>query len=172
MDFEKEGRKWLSEILPELVRSTTIAAESRVNRFFKQGGASAVLGEIGKLESDHVKSAYANLLMKQNVAAKDYPSIVSQVTSSITSDHYRTEFLTGGMTKFLASKEAMDAVFAASGKMESDHYKTIVIKEALEKQAPSLEGIKSIMLANKENGVGIITKREVFDYPFRKRQPE
>jgi len=34
MDFEKEGRKWLSEILPELVRSTTIAAENRVNRFF------------------------------------------------------------------------------------------------------------------------------------------
>src|SRR5580765_1158185 len=48
MDFEKEGRKWLSEILPELVRSTTIAAESRVNRFFKQGGAAAVLNEIGK----------------------------------------------------------------------------------------------------------------------------
>lgn len=147
MDFEKEGRKWLGEILPELVRTTTIAAEGRVNRFYKQGGSTAVLNEIGKLDSDHVKSAYANLLMKQNVAAKDYPLIISQITSAISSDHYRTEFLSGGMSKFLLSKEAMDAVFAASGKMESDHYKTQVIKGALEKQSPSLEGIKSILLA-------------------------
>src|SRR5258708_19605796 len=147
MDFEKEGRKWLSEILAELVRTTTIAADSRVNRFFKQGGTSAVLSEIGKLESDYVKSAYANLLMKQNVQAKDYPQIITQVTSTISSDHYKTEFLSGGMSKFLFSKEATDAVFAASGKMESDHYKTLVIKGALEKQTPSLDGIKSILLA-------------------------
>jgi hypothetical protein len=147
IDFETEGRKWLGEILPELVRTTTIGAESRVNRFFKQGGATAVLNEIKEIESDHIKTAYANLLMKQNVAAKDYPSIVSKVTSAVTSDHYRTEFLTGSMSKFIGSKEAMDAVFAACGKMDSDHYKTQVIKEALEKQAPSVEGIKSIMTA-------------------------
>ncbi|HEV8513313.1 MAG TPA: hypothetical protein VGQ59_08550 [Cyclobacteriaceae bacterium] len=147
IDFETEGRKWLGEILPELVRSTTIGAESRVNRFFKQGGTTAVLNELDEIESDHVKTAYANLLMKQNVAAKDYPSIISKVTSEVSSDHYRTEFLTGSMNKFLSSKEAMDAVFVACGKMDSDHYKTQVIKEALEKQTPTVEGIKSIMLA-------------------------
>ena len=48
--FEPEGRKWLSEILPEILRSTTIGAESRVNRFYKQGGTKGVLDEITKLE--------------------------------------------------------------------------------------------------------------------------
>src|SRR5690348_9711284 len=32
MPWEPEGRKWLAEIMPELLRTTTIAAESRVNR--------------------------------------------------------------------------------------------------------------------------------------------
>lgn len=34
--FEPAGRQWMAEILPELVRSTTIGAESRVERFFKK----------------------------------------------------------------------------------------------------------------------------------------
>ena len=51
MDWEPAGKAWLGEILPEVLRSTTIAAESRVDRFFKQGGANAVLGEIGEMES-------------------------------------------------------------------------------------------------------------------------
>jgi hypothetical protein len=71
MNWEPAGREWMSEILPEIVRSTTIGAESRVARFFKQGGANAVLNEIGQIESDHVKSHYANLLMKQPVLLKN-----------------------------------------------------------------------------------------------------
>src|SRR5436190_13334439 len=64
--FEPEGRKWLSEVLPEIVRSTTIGAESRVNRFYRQGGSKGVLEEIGRMESDYVKVHYANLLMGPN----------------------------------------------------------------------------------------------------------
>jgi hypothetical protein len=41
--FEPEGRQWMHEIMPEMVRSTTIGAESRVNRFYKSGGVNAVL---------------------------------------------------------------------------------------------------------------------------------
>src|ERR1051325_10193824 len=41
--WEPEGRKWLAEIMPELLRTTTIAAQSRVNRFYKQGGVNGVL---------------------------------------------------------------------------------------------------------------------------------
>lgn len=51
-DFERGGgRQWLSEILPELVRSTTIGAEGRVARFFRQGGSAAVMSEIQKIDS-------------------------------------------------------------------------------------------------------------------------
>ena len=38
VDFNPDGKNWLAEILPDIVRSTTIAAESRVDRFYKKGG--------------------------------------------------------------------------------------------------------------------------------------
>jgi hypothetical protein len=145
--FEPEGRKWLSEILPEIVRTTTIAAESRVARFFKRGSTAAVLDEIEAIENDHVKVHYANVLMGLNIGAKDFPTVISTVSSAIDSDHYLTEFLEKNMAKFLQDKASTDAVFSACGKMDSDHYKTQVIKEALENQNPSAEAITSILNA-------------------------
>jgi SOS response regulatory protein OraA/RecX len=147
MDWEPNGRSWLSEILPDIVRNTTIGAESRVNRFFKQGGVNAVLAEIDRIDSDHAKSIYANLLMKQPVQPKDYATIISRVSEHMESDHYITEFLKGNISKFMQNKEATSAVFSATRKMDSDHYKTVIIKEALQGQAASLENVKIILQA-------------------------
>jgi len=147
--YEPEGRKWMSEIMPELVRTTTIGAESRVNRFFKQGGVNSVLSQISSMESDYVKHHYANLLMGiSGVAQKDYPNIINKVAGTMDSDYYLAEFLQKNLNKFLTTKEATDAVFAATTKMESDHYKTEVIKEALRSQSASPEAIKSILEAS------------------------
>ncbi len=145
--FEPEGRKWLSEIMLELVRTTTIGAESRVNRFYKQGGATAVVNEIRNLESDHVKAHYASLLMKQNVPVADYGMIANGISGTIDSDHYMAEFLKDNVEKFMHNKEATEALFAATRRMDSDHYKTEVIKEALSNGPASLESIRIIMQA-------------------------
>ncbi len=145
--FEPEGRKWLGEILPEIVRSTTIAAESRVNRFYKNAGAKGVLDEIRIIESDYVKVHYANLLVSLNPPIQNMATIVAEVTSTMDSDHYITEFLTKNMKKFIPSKEATEAVFAATRKMDSDHYKTEVIKEALSSAPASLESVRIALQA-------------------------
>jgi hypothetical protein len=145
--FESEGRKWLSEIMLELVRTTTIGAEGRVIRFYKQGGSHSVLNEIRQIESDHVKAHYATLLMQQNVPVAEYGMIASSIAGTMESDHYLTEFLKGNLDKFMQSKEATEALFAATRKMDSDHYKTEVIKEALTHAPASLDNIKIIMQA-------------------------
>lgn len=144
--FAPEGKIWLGEILPELVRSSTIAAESRVNRYYRQGGVNGVLEEIGRLDGSYIKSHYANLLMKLNVPVKDYANVIAKISEGMDSDHYLTEFLEKNMNKFLQSKEASDALFQACGKMESDHYITQVIKAALQNQTPSAEAMKSLLL--------------------------
>ncbi|MCS6283739.1 MAG: hypothetical protein HUM72_24770, partial [Dolichospermum sp.] len=146
--FEPEGRQWMKEVLPELVHSTTIGAESRVHRFYKSGGVNAVLNEIGNLESDHVKIHYAKVLVSLNLASKEYSNVITKITASIDSDHYLSEFLRSNLSKFLSTKESSDAVFAATNKMESDHYKTEVIKEALRSQAASIESIRIILQAS------------------------
>ena len=150
LPYEPEGRKWLAEIMPELVRSSTIGAESRVNRFYKKGGTTAVLDEINRLESDYVKQHYANLLVNlSGVTVKDYAAIITRIASTLESDYYLSEFLRKGMTKFLPNKDATEAVFRACDKMESDHYKTEIIKEALRSQPISLESVKIILEATK-----------------------
>lgn len=146
--FEPDGRKWLSEILPELVRSTTIGAESRVNRFYRLNGTKGVLDEISKIESDYVKAHYANLLMDLPVPSKDYSTIANVITDQIESDHYRTEFYKKNMSKLLSTKESTDALFNATKKLESDHYKTEVIKASLRNGPASLDGVKIILQAS------------------------
>lgn len=147
VNWEPDGREWLAEILPEVVRTTTLCAESRVNRFFKQGGTAAVLGEIDKIESDYTKSYYANLLMKYPIQVKDYAPIINKLAEGLESDHYLTEFLKGNTSKFMQDKDATSALFSATHKMESDHYKTIVIKDALNGQVASIENVKIILQA-------------------------
>jgi len=142
INFDPEGRKWLAEVLPEVVRTTTIAAESRVNRFYTKGGTQAVLAEIEAIKSDHVKSHYARLLMKKPVLEKDYAAVVTKVTGNMNSDHYLSEFLENNLDKFLKNKEAAEAVFTVTNKMGSDHYKTQIIKEALRVQPASVESVK------------------------------
>ena len=150
MDWEPNGKAWLNEILPEIVRNTTIGAESRVNRFFKQGGTAGVLAEIDRIDSDYTKSYYANLLMKQPVQVKDYPVIINKLSEDMDSDHYITEFLKNNLNKFMQNKEATSAVFSATRKMDSDHYKTVVITEALKGQIASIENVKIILSAASE----------------------
>lgn len=147
LPFEPEGRKWLAEVLPELVRTTTLGAESRVNRFYKQGGTSAVLNEISKMESDYVKYHYGNHLMDLPVKESEYPAIVSRIASTIGSDHYLSNFLRGNLSRFIKSKAATEAVFEATTQMDSDHYKTEVIKSALRSETASLSSVKVILNA-------------------------
>lgn len=147
LPFEPEGRKWLSEILPELVRTTTFGAESRVKRFFTKGGTTAVLNEINTMKSDYVMSHYASLLMKQAVQVKDYPVIIKSIVDAVDSDHYRAEFLGNNMNKFSGNQAAIEAVCQASGRMESDHYKTEVIKRALKEKNLSPQAMKSVLAA-------------------------
>jgi SOS response regulatory protein OraA/RecX len=143
--YEPEGRKWLSEILPELVRTTTLAAEYRVARFYRKGGVTEVISEIRSIESDHIKAFYGNALMELNLGINDYPKVIQGMSSSLNSDHYLTEFLEKNMGKFLMNRNSIDAVFEATSNMDSDHYKTQVLKEALERQNPSAEAIPSII---------------------------
>jgi hypothetical protein len=147
MAWEPNGREWLSEILPDIVRNTTIGAESRVSRFFKQGGTTAVLNEIDRMDSDYSKSHYANLLMKQNVQAKDYAVIINKISDEIDSDHYKTEFIKNNINKFMQNKEATTAVFSATREVDSDHYRTVIIKEALRGQIASIDNVKIILQA-------------------------
>ncbi len=130
-DYNPEGREWLAEVLPDIVRSTTLGAKSRVARFYNRGGASAVLSEIRSMKSDYVKSRYFRLLLERNLSNGELVNVIEASGEEIKSDHYLAKILKTNQKAFLANSQTINAYIAASGSLKSDHYATSVLKHVI-----------------------------------------
>jgi len=84
LPFDPEGKEWLSEILPDVIRKTGINAVERANRFYKQGGVNAVLSEINKILYDNVKVLYYKpLLAKTGLSSNDFAQIATSIDKEL-----------------------------------------------------------------------------------------
>ena len=129
--FDAEGKKWLSEILLEVVRTTTLGSEKRVNRLYKQGGAYKVLGEVDKIRSNHVKARYIKLLLNKSLSEKDLLRVLDEV-GDIDSDHHRASILKENTKAFLAYDATTGAYIETTGSIDSDHHKASVLKRSID----------------------------------------
>lgn len=153
VNWEPEGRKWLEEILPDLVRNTGIAAKSRINRYFNQGGVSAVLNEVSRLESSYVQSIYGKLLFqKPGLTDNDLVTALSQLSRDISSSYYLSQLLEDTSDKFLNKESTREAYFDAVARIDSDYYKSEVLKKAFKGNAPSDAVMSKIMYATSDIG--------------------
>ncbi|GMN08892.1 hypothetical protein MTsPCn9_06520 [Croceitalea sp. MTPC9] len=130
--FDAEGKKWLSEILLEIVRTTTLGAEKRVDRMYKQGGSYKVLKEVGNISSEHVKSRYVKLLLDKDLKEKDIISVLNTVGEDIDSDHHIASILKHNIKHFIISEGATAAYIKTAGKIDSDHHKAEVLKKSIQ----------------------------------------
>lgn len=142
-EYYPKGKQWLADILPEILRSTKIGAESRVNRFYAKGGANEVIGEIKKMESDYVKSAYFKLLLEKKLSSKEIVNVLETIGKSIKSDHYLTNILKNNQELFLKNSNAVNAYIDATSTVSSDHYLTQIVKSVV-----SNKNISDNQLAN------------------------
>ena len=115
---EPEGRQWLREFLPVLVRRTGFNAEARVARFLRRDGAAGVAREIALLESDFVRSLYVRLLAKQTTLSTADLTAVPQPLD-IASDFEMAQALIAiAQTQTIGS--AGPAYFRAARTIDSD----------------------------------------------------
>lgn len=143
--FNPEGKKWLAEILPDLVRRTTLGAQSRVDRFYKKGGAKAVMAEVREMESDYVQTAYVKLLLKKNLSKKELVSVINVVGKYIKSDYYASQILKTNQKAFLASTETTDAYIKAASSLSSDYYMSQVLKTVITNKEISDSQLTSLL---------------------------
>ncbi|TJY33363.1 hypothetical protein [Pontimicrobium aquaticum] len=165
-NFTPEGQKWLAEVLQEIVRTTTIGAESRVNRFYNNGGANAVLAEIKRIESDYVKAAYFKLLLNKSLNNSDLVEVINTAGNEIESDHYLASILTSNQKAFLSSNQTITAYINAAKGLESDHYMTNVLKKVINDKSISDSQMDSLLeIATNINSDHYITQvlTEVMD---------
>ncbi|MEQ8470284.1 MAG: hypothetical protein RIC35_03825 [Marinoscillum sp.] len=126
-DFEPEGRKWLAEVLPDLVRSTTIGAEYRVDRIYRKQGAAGLAKEVSLLQGDHVTSTYLSLIFKKELSDSDLAKLLTAAGNTISSDHYLSNVLTNFQKKYSLNAITTGPFIEAATKVGSDHYQANIL---------------------------------------------
>lgn len=150
-DWEPDGRDWLAELLPDLVRSTTIAARSRVDRIYRQGGADALVRELSLLEGDYVRHTYFNLAFEKNLSASDQNKLLKIAGETVSSDHYLSQILTGYFERNGLSGAVSDNYLTAADAINSDHYKTNVLSTVA--MSDAVKGQQLTRLIKGSNGI-------------------
>ncbi|MDH5474532.1 MAG: hypothetical protein OEX22_02455 [Cyclobacteriaceae bacterium] len=153
VEYDPEGKNWLAEILPEVVRSSGVGAKSRVERFYKKGGISAVINELEEIDSDYVEAMYASILLdKSNLSSTEIVEAIGGISDEIHSDYYLSNVLKDNRKKLLKNDETAIAYFEAIQEIDSDYYASVVLKEGLEQGLYSEKQAEAIVNAAKNIG--------------------
>ncbi|MFY7670956.1 hypothetical protein ACOSP6_07675 [Tenacibaculum sp. MEBiC06402] len=148
-NYEPEGKEWLAEILPEIIRNTTIGAESRVKRFYKKGGVNSVLTEIRQMDSDYVKSAYFSYLMGYNLSNAELTKVVNVAGEKIDSDYYLAQILQKNQKAFLGNSQTLSAYINATKNIGSDYYQSQVLNKAIKSDDINDNQLGELLLISK-----------------------
>jgi len=62
--LDADGRRWLAEMLPVVLRETAMDSERRIKRIHAAGGVDAVVAEIERIESGHARRRYVEGIAK------------------------------------------------------------------------------------------------------------
>lgn len=148
-EWNKEAEEFLADMLLEVIRTTGIGAESRVNRFYKKGGLDGVLKEISSIRGDHVSQIYLRVLLdEQDLNDNELEKLAAYVPRELDSDHYITEVFKDHSDKFFKNEKTTEAFLNAIDRMDSDHYVSIILKRAMKEDLSEAATIKVLSAAD------------------------
>ncbi len=150
--FEPEGRRWLSDTLPRVIRQTGIGASSRVARFLKAGGPSAVLAEISIIEGSWAKRVYFSELLKAaSLDASTRARVLSQAGREIDSDFELATLLISSADQLVADDTSRKAYLDAARSISSDFELRRVLSSALKTRVASSPGLLANLLETSQS---------------------
>ncbi|WP_208505606.1 hypothetical protein [Roseivirga sp. E12] len=147
-EWGKEAEEFLADMLLEVIRTTGIGAESRVNRFYKEGGLDGVLKEISAIRGDYVSQIYLKVLLdEKDLNDNELEKLAAYVPRELDSDHYITEVFKDHSDKFFKNEKTTEAFLNAIDRMDSDHYVSIILKRAMKEDLSEAATIKVLSAA-------------------------
>lgn len=151
-----ESAAWLRATLPGLVRESGFAAEQRVARFWRQGGAPAVIREVDQIPHESIKRIYLNYLLDRGQLSRDDLRQVAQRVARFKSDAERRIVL----VRLVDQRDvAMQDVVDAIRTMTSDAEKRIVLSHVLERT--SLDASEAVVLLNEAHDMKSDAERRI-----------
>ncbi len=131
--YEPEGRKWLQEMLPEIIASSGIGAEDRVKRIYGKSGLNGVLNMVGNMESDYTQSIYYNYLFTlPNLKENELTVVLAHVKDHIESDYEMGKLLRKVGPIYLQNERVASEYLKSVNTMSSDYEKSRVLSSLLQ----------------------------------------
>ncbi|WP_298893325.1 hypothetical protein [uncultured Psychroserpens sp.] len=148
-NFVPKGKKWLSKVLPKIIKTTFLGGKSRVDRSFKKGGVNAVLKTIEDLSYDFVKSKYIDFLLKKRLSVNELNTILKNLNGLIKQQLYIFEVLEKNQNSFLKDSRVSATFIKTISQYESDFYKFSLLQNAIKTsneltEMPSSQDIMAI----------------------------
>jgi Zn-dependent protease with chaperone function len=144
--YEPEGKAWLAETLPAILRRGGIAIESMVAKILKQYGSVGVLSEISQLESNSVRARYFREFFKQaRPGGALFTQALEQASQEIKSDFELAQLLIAvGTLTPPSSPVDWSSYFEAIESVNSSFERRRILS-ALTENAPSADTVTRVL---------------------------
>ena len=150
--FVPDGKAWLSQALPRIIRQTAFGAPGRVARILKAKGAAGVLAEITLIEGSWAKRIYFTELLKSpGLEAATVGQALEQAGRQIESDYELASLLISS-DGLLVDEATRRAYFDAARSIESDYEMRRTYSSALKRGPVSPEVLAGVLDAS--TGIG------------------
>lgn len=134
--IDADAKQWLSTIIPRMMREAGIDAVARVDRFYKAGGAQAVLAEVTQMGSDHARGLYLRMLLGNYKLDTDAVDDALKLTATIDSDYERRNVLSTALAKQKLDNAGLAALLKISATIGSSYERAEVLSDAVTQIAP------------------------------------
>ncbi|MCK4852887.1 MAG: hypothetical protein KAT31_01465 [Bacteroidales bacterium] len=119
--FEPEGRKWLEDVLIDVVRSSGIDAEGRTGRIYSRQGIDGFIEEISQIHSTTGQAKYfAALLSNEKLSPRELAKTADAISRKMSSNTARGRLFREYADLFLQDKDVAAAYFTAVSRISSN----------------------------------------------------
>ena len=129
--YDDEGRAWLENVLPDILRESGLNARQHVALLRRQGGIDAVLADIKRTQSTSAKrAAYDALLHQGELSDGDVEKLMRQAGSDLSESDGELSGLLSEMGKMgRRSRSMAEAMSSAVEHISSDGEKRSVLQQ-------------------------------------------
>ncbi len=119
--IDAAAQAWIAQVIPMVIRATAINAPARVRRILAQGGPSAVLDEIARIDSDYARGVYLRELCATAKLDRAQTTRAIALIDGFSSDYERRNALAaiGANAPLDAAQQKL--VIAQAAKIDSDY---------------------------------------------------
>jgi len=134
VDFEPEGRAWMEEVLPKVVRNSGLDLKNRVNKMYKKGGIDAFLNELNQTDSDYFKSRMVHYLLDNNNLEKnEKQKLLKEFPAQIDSDYELSQIFKKHNSLFIDDSILSQEFFNSLNVVSSDYELSQILNSVFKK---------------------------------------